>query len=249
MARDTNKQLTELSSQTETKEQLVFRAKMTFRRATRTTDEPVNEFVARLRELSLHCQFKRAENEILNQFYVGMQSEEFELKCEDLTETFDLPKAIEIALRLERAQTLVSELHEPTEAIQPDKTQCDNRPRTEIQIDGSLINSSSPVKMIKELKHTEQINKLQLQDCKSSVRAKIINLIKSNNHEIKKHDRDRVPSKRERPGSHRIQSVENESLITKEPEEAEQPVQLEPVRHAQVQHEQRVDREAKKTVS
>jgi hypothetical protein len=251
MARDTERQLTELSGQTETTEQVVFRAKMKFRRATRTTDEPVNEFVARLRELSLHCEFKNAENEILNQFYAGMQSEEFELKCQDSTEVFDLPKAIEIALSLEQAQAQVSELHEPTEAFQLDEKQSSKCPRTELEIDGSSTNESSPINIINELKHSEQIiSEPQLQMCKSAVQPTIIKLKNPiTNREIVKHDRDRVPKKRKRPGSHRIQSVENESPISKEPEEAEQPVQLGPVRHAQDQHEQQVDRKAKRTVS
>jgi hypothetical protein len=178
-----------------------------------------------------------------------MQSEEFELLCQESTGVFDLPTAIEIAVNLENVHAQVSESCEPTEAIEPEETTLNNRPRTETKIDESLIKESSPVKMIKELKDSEQINKPQFQVNKSAVQTKksLINSI--TNRELSEHDRDRVPKKKERPGSHRIQSVEDESSILKEPEEAEQPVQLGPVRHVQVQHEQQVDRKAKKTVS
>jgi hypothetical protein len=90
-----------------------FAEDQTFRRATKRSEETVDEFIMRLRQLAMYCKYADIDAEILAHFVAHCNMEQFQIKAlrED---TLTLSKAIALAKGYERDSSSLSQLKHKT---------------------------------------------------------------------------------------------------------------------------------------
>ena len=94
-------ELCELMDENFTPPIVAFRDRKAFYDANRNADEPLQEFLMRLRGLAINCKFANINSMLVDKFVTGNTPKILERLCEEDPATLTIKKALEIALRRE----------------------------------------------------------------------------------------------------------------------------------------------------